>query len=175
MKVVLVFAIALFTNVSLYAQFPHDWVGDWAGELEIYNAKGLQQKIRMALSIHPSDAPDLYSWELVYGEGEMKQVRPYALQIIDGKLGHYRVDERNTILLDAYLLGGVLVEIFSINGSMLIVTTEKIEEDALLWQIVVGELEPIATTGGREFEGEDIPEVASYRAPVLQRARLYRP
>ena len=154
--------------------FPENWVGNWTGELEIYNAQGLQQKIFMGMHIQPTDSTGVFSWEITYGEGENKQVRPYFLQTIDAKAGHYRVDEGNSILLDAYWLGPVLVEIFSVEKSLLTTMTEQVEADVLLWQIVVGHLETTTVTGGTEVDGEEIPEVTSYLAPGLQRARLIR-
>ena len=175
---VVVFLISICFASPLPAQsepiFPVSWAGNWTGELEIYNSKGLSQKIFMGLNIQPSDSAGVFTYEITYGEGEAAQVRPYVLQTVDAATGHYRVDEANSILLDAYWLGGVLVEIFSVEGSLLITTTEQVEPDVLLWQIIVGNMEGTTLTGGGEFEGEKMPEVASYLAPVLQRSRLTR-
>ena len=35
--------------------FPQAWIGDWSGELIIYNTKGIKQKVPMALEIQPTD------------------------------------------------------------------------------------------------------------------------
>ena len=179
MKAVILFAVAILTYASsLSAQtekrFPDSWVGAWAGELEIYNARGLAQKLYMGLNIQPTDSSGVYNYEIVYGEGESRQVRPYVLHTVDPAAGHYRVDEGNSILLDAYWLGTILVEVFSVEGSLLITSTEQIEPDVLLWQIIVGKMDVTTVTGGGEFEGEKMPEVISYMAPGLQRARLTR-
>lgn len=174
----LIVAILALGSTPLAAQnektFPENWVGNWTGELEIYNARGLAQKLFMGLNIQPADSTGVFTYEITYGEGDTKQVRPYQLLTVDAATGHYRVDEGNSILLDAYYRGKVLVEIFSVMGSLIITTTEQVEEDVLLWQIVVGNLEMTSVTGGGEADGEEIPEVTSYPSPALQRARLVR-
>ena len=68
----------------------------------------------------------------------------------------------------------IFVDIFSVNNSLLITTTELVEENVLLWQIISGNLEATNTTGGEKVDGEDIPEVISYLGPGMQRARLTR-
>lgn len=165
---------ALPLSAQTPKSFPESWVGNWAGELEIYNARGLAQKLFMGLNIQPTDSAGVFTYEIIYGDGDSKQVRPYSLHTVDAATGHYRVDEGNSILLDAYYRGNVLVEIFSVMESLLMTTTEQIEEDVLLWQIVVGNLEATTVTGGGEADGEEMPEVTSYWAPTLQRARLVR-
>ncbi|MBK8493017.1 MAG: hypothetical protein IPL49_19565 [Saprospirales bacterium] len=178
MSLILMCLLVGLSSNTLSAQgdksFPENWVGNWTGELEIYNAQGLQQKIFMGMHIQPADSMGMYSWEITYGEGENKQVRPYYLQTVDAKTGHYQIDEGNSILLDAYWLGPVLVEIFSVEESLLTTMTEQVEDDVLSWQIVVGHLETTNVTGGIEIDGEEVPEVTSYLAPGLQRARLVR-
>ena len=170
------FFLCLLTGLSAQPDptFPANWIGNWTGELEIYNAQGLRQKIFMGLNIQPTDAEGQYTYEIIYGSGDAQQVRPYELQVVDAQKGHYRIDEGNSILLDSYWLGPALVEIFSVEESLLITTTEQIEENVLLWQIVVGQLDVTTTTGGTEADGEKIPPVTSYLAPGLQRARLVR-
>ena len=172
-----IFFFALL-GTSLPAQsppaFPEAWIGNWAGELEIYNARGLAQKLPMGLNIQPTDSAGVFTHEIIYGEGDNKQTRPYKLLTVDPATGHYRVDEGNSILLDAYWLGGIQVEIFSVEGSLLITTIQQTADNELLWQIIVGDLETATITGGGEADGEKMPEVTSYKAPALQRARLVR-
>lgn len=172
---VLAFLISICcASAQSESSFPASWLGNWTGELEIYNSRGLAQKIFMGLNIQPTDSAGVFTYEITYGEGEAAQTRPYVLQTVDPAKGHYRVDEGNSILLDAYWRGSVLVEIFSVEGSLLITTIEQVEPDVLLWQIIVGKMEGTTLTGGGEFEGEKMPEVTNYMVPVMQRARLLR-
>ncbi|MCB9282884.1 MAG: hypothetical protein H6563_02325 [Lewinellaceae bacterium] len=170
------FFLCLLTGLSAQPDpsFPANWVGNWTGELEIYGASGMGQKIFMGLNIQPTGAAGEYTYEITYGTGDAQQIRSYVLQTVDAEKGHYRIDEGNSILLDSYWLGPALVEIFSVDESLLITTTEQIEENVLLWQIIVGQLDATTVTGGSEADGEEIPPVTSYLAPGLQRARLVR-
>lgn len=180
MKAIALFVFTLLTSVqiALAAQdtlvFPQSWVGHWTGELEIYNALGLRQKIFMGLHIQPTDSAGVFSWEMTYGEGEDAQVRPYFLKTIDAQKGRYLTDEDNSILLDAYWVGDKLIEVFSVQGSLLITTIQQTAENELLWEIIVALEEPVSVTGGKEVEGEQIPEVKSFPVPSIQRARLRR-
>ena len=167
--------ICMFLNTNLVAQggFPESWTGKWGGTLEIYNAKGLARELPMQLHILPIDSTNRYSWGIIYGEDVEKGLRDYELMPVDTSMGHYQVDEKNGIILDAFLLGDKLFERFEVMGSLLLTTTE-LRGDQLHWEIISGSLEPILTTGGGEHEGEEIPPVNGYSIVVLQRAVLSR-
>ncbi|MEM1217255.1 MAG: hypothetical protein AAGH79_00010 [Bacteroidota bacterium] len=169
----LIFCLFLNTNLAAQGGFPESWAGKWAGTLEIYNAKGLAQSLPMQLHILPIDSTNRYSWGIIYGEDIEKGLRDYELMPVDTSLGHYQVDEKNGIILDAYLLGDKLFERFEVMGNLLLTTTELRGEN-LYWEIISGSLEPIVTTGGGEYEGEEIPPVGGYSIVVLQRAVLSR-
>ncbi len=178
MKAALPFLFTLLTFTLSTAQdslsFPRSWTGNWTGELEIYNASGLIQRVFMGLNIQPTDSAGVFTWEVTYGEGEEKQVRPYSLKTIDAKRGHYATDEHNSIILDSYWVAGKLIEVFSVEGTLLITTTQQLDENTLLWEIIVSSETPVATTGNTEIDGEKIPEVKSFPVPALQRALLTR-
>ena len=167
-----------FSPLFLFSQseksFPESWLGNWTGELEIYGPRGVMQTFPMALNIQATDTAGIFTWEIIYGEGEKRDVRPYVLKIVDAEKGHYQVDEKNSIILDSYWLGEILVDIFSVNNALLVTTAELVEDDVLLWQIISGNLDATSVTGGEMVEGEDIPEVVSYLGPRMQRARLKR-
>jgi hypothetical protein len=155
------------------SDFPTSWEGIWKGELEIFNGAGKVQSLPMELHILPNDTSEIrWSWTIIYGEDKEAGKRAYELIEKDKTKGHYVVDEKNTIYLDAFLLGGKFFERFEVMGNLLMTSTEKISNNELVWEIISGKLEPIRTTGGEKFEGEDIPPVGSYGINILQRARL---
>ena len=156
------------------ATFPEKWEGSWVGTLEIHNASGLVQSLPMELHILPIDTSENYTWSIVYGENKEEGLRAYELEVLDAAKGYYRIDEKNSILLEGYFLGDKFIQVFSVNGSLLYTSTEMLNPDVLLWEIIAGSMKPVSTTGGVEFEGEEIPEVQAYPMTVLQRARLYR-
>jgi hypothetical protein len=151
--------------------FPQNWYGKWKGTLVIYNNKGKAQKIAMELHVEPTDSVNRCKMALIYGEGEDTNVRPYVLVTIDMENGHYQTDEKNTIYLDDYYFDGVLYSRFEVMGNLLLSRIEK-RGDELYFEIVSGELEPIATTGNDE--ANEIPPVNSYKITVSQRAELIK-
>ena len=170
---ILIFNIGLSQNTIDSVGFPKSWEGIYKGELEIFSAKGKVQSLPMELHILPVDTSEIrWSWTIIYGEDKETGTRAYELIEKDKSKGHYVVDEKNTIYLDGFLLGGKFFERFEVMGSLLMTSTEKVSENELLWEIISGKLEPINTTGGEKFEGEEIPTVGSYGINVLQRARL---
>lgn len=170
---ILIFHIGHSQNSTDSVDFPGSWEGIYKGDLEIFSSAGKVQSLPMELHILPNDTSDIrWSWTIIYGEDKEAGKRAYELIEKDKSKGHYVVDEKNTIYLDGFLLGGKFFERFEVMGSLLMTSTEKVSEDELLWEIISGKLEPINTTGGEKFEGEDIPPVGSYGIDVLQRARL---
>ncbi|MEM9991458.1 MAG: hypothetical protein AAF738_06805, partial [Bacteroidota bacterium] len=153
--------------------FPADWVGEWKGALHIYTGAGLQQTVDMELHILPIDTSTAYTWTIIYGEDKVAGQRPYQLKTVDAQKGHYRVDEQNSILLDAYLLGGKLFERFSVMGNLLLATTE-VRDETMYYEIVSGTETSIQTTGDTVVKGDTIPPVAAFSLKVRQCATLKR-
>ena len=151
--------------------FPDDWKGKWSGELKIYSNDGLKRELPMALHILPIDTSDAWSWTIFYGEDKVAGKRDYLLIPKDAAKGIWRVDEQNSILLDAYLFGGKLFERFEVMGSLLTTTTE-LQGDKLVWEIISGSLENTTSTGNTIDGTDTIPEVKSYPIKVMQRAYL---
>jgi len=153
--------------------FPDAWLGNWLGSLDIYNASGKSQTIPMELVIAEIDNSDNYVWAIIYGEDKEKGRRAYELKIVDPSKGLYIIDEKNSIELEAYLLGNKLFSRFSVAESLLLCTYEKVGE-RLIFEVNSGAMKEVSTTGGQEVDGEEIPEVKAYPINVLQRGELRR-
>jgi hypothetical protein len=169
----LLFYSLLCTTVHAHAQeatnFPASWIGIWAGDLLIHNAKGIAQSVPMEVTIRPVPGSANYDWITVYNKDTLAGKRPYALLVKDAEAGHYAIDENNNIVLDAYLLGGKLFNSFEVQGQLLVCTYEMQGEN-LVFEVIAGPTTPVATTGG----GEAVPEVKSFKVNVMQRAVLKR-
>ena len=152
-------------------KFPEAWVGNWSGELFIYNTKGLKQKIPMGLEIQPTAKKEVFTWALIYGEDKEKGRRSYELNIKDVEKGRYVIDEKNSILLDCYLYHNKLYSRFRVMDNVLLCTYEK-QGDQIIFEVISGNQKAVSTTGGEKVEGEDIPEVKSFDIIVSQRAVL---
>lgn len=170
------FLFLAFGCVSLTAQdlgsFPKSWQGEWKGMLEIFGPQGKVNQVAMELHILPTDSAD-FTWTIYYGEDKAIGKRDYLIRLVDEKKAHFEVDEQNSIFLDAYLLGGKLVERFEVQGNMLLATTELAGEE-LIFEILSGQLNEPRITGGETQGEETIPEVKSYPVHVRQKAVLKR-
>ena len=70
--------------------FPDSWAGIWTGELQIRNAKGIAQRIPMALELSPTEEDSTYTWAIIYGEDREKGKRDYLLKVVDREKGFIR-------------------------------------------------------------------------------------
>lgn len=171
MRLVMI-ASALFCMQLLSAQenFPADWAGHWKGTLQIYPAGNAPVRtVNMELKIEKTDSVNQYQWQITYGDPGQDN-RPYLLKAVDTAKGHWVIDERNSIVLDQYWLGGQLTGAFSLSG-VKIISRYWMENGRLNFEITSLSMKPVSTTGQGT---EEIPQVDSYRVTVYQRARLER-
>jgi len=154
--------------------FPASWAGSWHGDLEIFNARGKVQTVPMWIEIQKIDTSTTgrYTFGLVYGSREADQ-RPYELVPVDPEKGLWRVDEKNSIVMESYLYGPKLLCWFTVQGSRVLCTYEKREND-LLFEVYAGPEAAVSTTGNTKLGEEDIPEVKTFPFSVFQRAVLER-
>lgn len=161
----------LLYNQTAEKTFPESWEGIWKGELQIYKENNLAQSVPMELHILELDTSDSYTWTIIYGSDKESGKRPYELKIIDPKKGIYAIDEKNSIVLDAYFFRDKFFSRFEVMGSYLLCTYQKVEEQ-IVFEIISGKMEPMNTTGDQMHKGEKIPQVKSFQISVMQRANL---
>lgn len=171
----------LYTILSLavYAQsdtlaFPQNWQGQYAGTLEIFNATGIAQSLPMELHILPIDSSDNYTWTIIYGEDKVAGARNYELIEVDKTKGLYKIDEKNSIILEGYLFGDTFIQTFEVQGSLLTTKTQKINDNQITWEIIFGGFEPVNTTGNQVIKGDTIPPVKAFPIKGIQKALLTR-
>lgn len=176
MKTLVFLLFISFFYQNLDAQnnsFPKSWLGEWSGNLEIHNAKGLAQSVPMQLRILPTDSTNRYTFTIIYGVDTITGKRDYELVALDAAKGLYAVDEKNTIVMESYMLGGKLYNRFEVMGNLLLATTELVNGN-LIYEVISGSLEPVSTTGNQQFKGEDVPPVKAFPVNVRQVAVLKR-
>jgi hypothetical protein len=142
------------------------------GSLQIFSHKGKVNEIPMSLEINPITGSANYTWSIVYGEIETG-LRPYELITVDSSKGHFLIDEKNSIRIEAYFIREKLVQWFKVQQSQLMVTVEKKGEE-LIWELFAGSSEPASTTGGAKIEEDEIPLVNAYPISTIQVAVLKR-
>ncbi len=149
------------------AKFPDDWVGDWEGRVAARFPGGRSNEFAMRLEVHPTESADRFAWRIIYGEGEQRQVRDYELVVVDADKGHYRVDEKNSIVIDSYYIADALHCAFKVNDA-LITLTYTMHGDDLVFSLISCNVGSPIQSGA---EG-DIPEVLTYPVQVSQLAVL---
>ena len=159
------------TTTSDSLTFPDSWTGIWEGELQISNAKGIAQRIPMALEILPTKDDSTYTWAIIYGEDREKGKRDYLLEVVDREKGLSVVDEQNTIALEAYLFGNKFYSGYLVAGNYILIVYSKIG-DELHFEVVAGKETPVSITGNEKHNGEDIPEVKTFPVTAVQHAIL---
>jgi hypothetical protein len=154
-------------------KFPESWFGEWVGNLEIYNARGLSQSVPMTCVMSATDTVGVYNWHIIYGEDKIKGLRPYLLRTIDAAKGHYLCDEMNTIKMESYLLGQKLFCNYTVQGNWICSTYEK-QGDKMIFEIIFGKDKSVSETGGQKHGDEDIPVVKTFPVIISQKAVLTR-
>lgn len=158
-KIILSILFYLFT-ISLSAQsFPTYWVGKWTGNLEIWKANKEVQKIPMSLDIQATDTA--HTFIITYNAGKEKpDVRNYTLVTVNDTIGHYAIDENNSIILDAYLFDDCLYERFSLLGTDLF-SRICVEGETMYYEILSGKTKPVRESGNTIIATDTIPAVNS--------------
>lgn len=158
-KIILSILFYLFT-ISLSAQsFPTHWVGKWTGNLEIWKANKEVQNIPMSLDIQATDTA--HTFIITYNVGQEKpDVRNYTLITINDTIGHYAIDENNSIILDAYLFDDCLYERFSLLGTDLF-SRICVDGETMYYEILSGKTKPVRESGNTIIETDTIPAVNS--------------
>ena len=153
--------------------FPASWEGRWSGEVKIFGAGAQQDAFPMSLEIKPTDS--LWTYIITYDHGRFPEpdVRQYSLLILEDSLGHYAVDEHNSIILDAYFMDDCLYSVFAGMGSQLQSRICR-NGDWLDYEITSFYGDPIRSTGDTVLGTDTIPSIDSYQVYNVMKASLSR-
>lgn len=158
---------------NLTSTFPESWIGKWQGTLEIFKGETVVQRVPMYLDHAETDTVGVYIWALIYGEDLKAGRRNYLLREKNKEMGHWIVDEQNSIFLDSYVLSNKLISHFSVMGTE-ITSIYTLEGEELIFEIIVNKAEILNKSGATIKDGEEIPEVLNYAVTSYQRAVLKR-
>lgn len=155
--------------------FPASWSGDWVGTLNIFNGRGLVQSVEMTVEIHKIDTSTegRYTFGLIYGS-KSEDWRPYEIVPVAPERGVWKVDEKNSIAMESYLMGPKLLCWFVVQGSRVLCTYEKISDDKMIFEVYSGMETAVSKTGNTKQGEEEIPEVTTFPFSVFQRAELHK-
>jgi hypothetical protein len=127
----------------------------------------------MSLDLQVTDKTGVFDWIITYGQDSTLQRRVYQLQEIDATYGHYLIDEKNGILLDAYFIHEELISIFEVMGNTLL-TSYQFHKDEIIFSVKVYSSKEVRISGDTLIEGQEIPTVLSFKPTVNQIARLQK-
>ena len=175
MKVFKIFYIPIIllfvcSSIKSNAQssFPEGWLDDWKGKLIIYSENNVKQEVTMELNIRNTDTDGHWKWIIIYGTGEFRQERHYELMLIDSVKGKYKMDEKNSIILDMTYANNTFYSTFNVDKN-LITAIYRLENKKIYFEIISSDMKSPLVTGQ---ESEDISIVESYPVNVTQRAVL---
>jgi len=146
--------------------FPKEYVGTYAGNLNISDASGVLQNVPMELIIKPTEDPKKYSYTLSYIVSKKRDNREYTLVIVDPAKGWYDLDENNGIILRANYMRQTLFSTFEVNNRILNSSVEFKNDGRIFFTIVVTEKADPRKTG------DEKTPVVSYNTIVIQKAAL---
>lgn len=168
-----IFTAEIVVRVPRAAPLPAEWIGRWAGPVELLGADGASPAFAMELHIEPIAGEDECSWTIVYEGAAGRQVRPYHLVARDAAAGRFAIDERNGIVLPARLIGSTLHSEFAVGTARIAVRYELvnagIEEAAIRVEMITTREEGVEQTGGGS-----VPDVRGWTPQSVQRGLLRR-
>jgi len=173
----LIFVFIIFSwhsNSIAQNSFPENWIGNYKGDLSIYGIDSVRMNLNMELKIAKTTNDSIYNWTIIYDFKGKKDIRAYELIVIDKLKGIYKIDEKNSIIIDAYLYNNkIFTSFFKVSDNFIIATYIK-EKDVLTFEILSAKSNPVSITGNSKIGKEVIPEVATFPINGRQKALLYK-
>jgi len=149
------------------------WLGEFAGILTMYSTTKAPSTIPMSIKNFATDTLGTYGWFLIYGEDEKSGTRSYYLKEVDAAKGHYVVDEKNSILLDSYLIGNKLISNFEVEGVSITSIYTLLDKDTISFEIIAGKSDNPNITGGQdEISTVTVNSVSGYHYGKLKRVSV---
>ncbi|MEM9984268.1 MAG: hypothetical protein AAF804_04170 [Bacteroidota bacterium] len=170
-----IFFLAFIHFLSLPAQtqaqvLPPAWEGTWGGTVYIWSYNVNTDSFPMSLEITPLDS----GWNFVINyqrDKNQPDLREYELRSVDPSTYHFAIDEKNSIILDAYLNDNCLYTVFSGMGSEL-QSRMCLSDGGLEYEITSVLSEPTRISGDQVMGSDTIPEIMSYDLYHVMKARL---
>ena len=170
-KIAISILFVLFISISYGQQhFPKSWVGNYEGELQIFGVDSVLMKAEMKLAIQPK-TDSIFQYKITYIMNGKKDVRDYELKVKSIEKGQYVIDEKNSILIDAYYKNNTLSSMFTVEHFNLLSSITKHNED-LIFEIISVNTTLSNTSGNTVHNEQQIPKVTSYKISGRQKAIL---
>ena len=163
--------LLIVTILPIRAQvLPPSWEGKWTGTVDIWAYNQKTESFPMSLEITPRDT----GWDYIIDyqkDPDRPDVRQYQLIVIDSAQSRLAIDEKNSIILDAYFNDDCLYTRFGGMNSDLIIRM-CMENDVMDYEIISNFSDPIRVSGGQIIEQDTMPEITSYNLYHFMKAKL---
>ena len=169
----LLVCIFLTGTMQLNSQsLPKQWEGKWVGTVEIWSYNVKKDAFPMTLEIIPNDS--IWDYTIFYDKEYQgkKDIRKYQLIQVDEEQFRFAIDEKNSIILDCYLIDNCMYDRFSGMGSDLHVRMCLVNEHEMEYEITSYLNAPVRTSGGEVIKKDTIPEIQSFNLYHLMKAKL---
>jgi hypothetical protein len=153
---------------SLQIKIPQAWLGHWQGDMQMVYASGKVLQVKVELEIKQI-SPERWAWKIFYIDEKNRQERAYELFARNSQKGNYAIDEKNSIILEAFYSQNTLQCVFNVQNNM-IYTVYRLENQTLSFENTMHKANQPLKTGGK---GE-VPVVDSYTIFTHHKAVLRR-
>lgn len=146
------------------------WLGVWKGKAQSISPAGINVTFDMQIEIKLLNDPSRYEWKTVFSGPQGDVVKAYEL-IPQTKINHFVIDEKNSIFIDATLLGDTLSSHFTVQDQTIWCQYHLAEEQRETY--LTFDLYSASTSNEKSSGVKDgIPEVKSLIPTTRQTARL---
>lgn len=161
---------AAATSNEKVSKLADAWLGVWKGKAQSISPAGVNVTFDMQIEIKLSNDPSRYEWKTVFSGPQGDVVKAYEL-IPQTKINHFVIDEKNSILIDATLLGDTLSSHFTVQDQTIWCQYHLAEEQGETY--LTFDLYSASTSNAKSSGAKDgIPEVKSLIPTTRQTARL---
>ncbi len=127
--------LLLFSYISLVGQqsFPNDWIGEYAGNMDISMLNGSKMDAEMKLIIEEIHKDSIWTFTMIISNDKFGEVvKDYRLvRKSDVESTAYILDEQNGILIDWSYLGDAFYSFYDVMESTYATSVRKAGDDIL--------------------------------------------
>jgi hypothetical protein len=127
-------------------------------------------KIPMQLIV-AQKSDSIFQWKMIYNPQGKNDARDYEIKIKDVTKGHYIIDEKNSILIDAFYKNETLTSHFEVMESFILTSYHKLDDQTIVFDLFSSKKTGIVS-GNTKVDNNTIPEVKSYTINGRQKAVL---
>ena len=167
----LLFLFLLLPTLAFTQGVPDEWLGSYAGNMEIFTPNGLQQTIGVQLDLRIMDRPNYWTYNMSFinlKNDELMSTKAYKIYY-EEHTDKLWMDEGDSLLIEMTLMGDCLFDHYELNGMFF--NSSLCKQDLnLIFEITGGNRRPSYTSPS--IGDADDGVVESMQVNFLQRVLL---